>query len=269
MKTSLTVLIVCYKETDLLKRAYTSVINQTFQNFDIVLINDCSPNQETNRICLDLAQNPKVNYHRNKKNMGLSGSRNIGFELAKEGLVLPLDADDTLPPNTIELVNNVFKRYPEIDFIYGNYKVIYESLSGIDTVSTLHYVDNLNGLDPYELGKKWQLIGTSPCTKNLWRKIGGFDPYFSNSIQDQDFWQRAIMCGAKSKHIDEVIYRWHKYPNTMSSNTPFKDYYYIKRKNKEFHNRYTPIIRKYGYFTVMSYLFVKMKWKQLKSRLVK
>lgn len=261
-----TVLITCYKETELLNRAFQSIIEQSEKDFGVILVNDCSPNPETDNICNEIALNNDITYIRNKVNMGLSGARNVGIETAPEGFIILLDADDTLPNNTFQLIKQINTHYPNIEYIYGNYNLIDETNGSSRIISTKHYSDHLNGLNPYKLGEKWLLIGPSPFTKKLWSKVGGFDLFFSNSIQDQDFWQRVIMSEAKGIHIDKEIYNWHKYPNSMSSNTPYKDYYYIKKKNKEFHKRYTPIIRKFGYFNVMTYLRLKMLYKSILKR---
>jgi glycosyltransferase involved in cell wall biosynthesis len=51
----ITIIITCYKEGELLRRAVASVANQTMQGFSILLINDCSPDALTNAICDELA----------------------------------------------------------------------------------------------------------------------------------------------------------------------------------------------------------------------
>jgi len=264
-----TVIITCYNKGVLLKRAYESLEKQSFKNFNIILVNDCSTDETTNIIAEEISKNLNIQYIFNKTNLGVSVSKDIAINLAEEGVIITLDGDDTLPLNAIQRIVEEFERDSTLDYVYGDYLIIDELGKNEKYISLKHYTYTNGDLNPDELGKKWLLLGSTPHKKKLWNEIGGYDERFTYSIQDQDFWQRAVLHGVKGMYINEPIYNWHKYNNTISCNTPFKDYYYIKKKNKEFHKRYTPIIRKYGYFTVMSYLFVKMKWKQLKRRFVK
>ena len=78
--TTLTAIITCYKEGNLLNEALSSLFNQSDTDFDIILVNDCSPDETTNQICNRFINSEKVKVIWNEVNLGLSGSRNKAFE---------------------------------------------------------------------------------------------------------------------------------------------------------------------------------------------
>ena len=95
------VIIPCYNDALTLARAIDSVINQTYSNIEMVVVNDCSPQTALIEKCL--SEYPQVRYLRNSENVGLAATRNNGLAIAKGELVAFLDADDEYLPDKIKL----------------------------------------------------------------------------------------------------------------------------------------------------------------------
>ena len=97
------IIITVYNIGKYLKQCLDSVVNQTLEEIEIIIVNDCSPNQEDEKMCLTYQEKyPKVKYIKNKKNQGLFLSRTIGIEAANGEYVGFVDADDFVEVNMYE-----------------------------------------------------------------------------------------------------------------------------------------------------------------------
>lgn len=94
-----------YNVEKYLESSVNSVSNQTFTDFELILIEDASPDNCA-ALCDSLAETDKrIKVVHNKINSGLGGARNTGLELSKGEFVLFMDSDDTILPNTLEILN--------------------------------------------------------------------------------------------------------------------------------------------------------------------
>ena len=100
------VLMPVYNVERYLAAAVNSVLVQTFTDFELILIEDASPDNCA-ALCDNFArQDKRVKIIHNKINSGLGGARNTGLSLAQGEFVLFMDSDDTWQPNTLEILNN-------------------------------------------------------------------------------------------------------------------------------------------------------------------
>lgn len=235
----ISVIITCYKEQELLYRAFQSLENQVVTGFEIILVNDCSPDSITNQICEVLSQKPNVQYIRRPSNGGLSASRNAGFETMKGLLAVPLDADDTLPENAIENILNTWNTYPDADMLWGDYTIINEK-NDVNEISCKNLATKDNCLDVNKLAKNWILIGTAPCTKRIWSIINGYNVKFTNTTQDVDFWRRAFLQNIKGYYIPYSIYNWYKLNTGMNSQVKEEDYVLLRIDSLPFYDVFYP-----------------------------
>ena len=88
------ILVPFYNVEQYIDRCIQSLIDQTYENIEILLIDDCSPDKS-----LEIAQNyahndPRIKILRYEKNRGLGGARNYGLEIATGKYVLFVDSDD-------------------------------------------------------------------------------------------------------------------------------------------------------------------------------
>ena len=88
------VIIPCYNQGRYLDDAITSVLVQTYQNFEILIVDDGSTEPETIEILQDYQQ-PKTRIIRTE-NQGVATARNLGIAQAQGTYILPLDADDKI-----------------------------------------------------------------------------------------------------------------------------------------------------------------------------
>src|SRR6185436_125554 len=112
------VIIPCYNQGRFLGEAIESVLNQTYRNCEIIVVDDGSMD-DTARVA---ARYPSVNLVR-QSNRGFSAARNAGFEQSLGDLLVFLDADDRLLPNAIEDGVECLEHNPQCAFVYGRYRL--------------------------------------------------------------------------------------------------------------------------------------------------
>ena len=100
-----------------LPMAVTSCLEQTHNNCEVVIVDDCSTDY-THQYLKFLKDNPKVKIIRNEKNLGRSASRNIGNMVAQGDIICVLDADDVSQKKRAEWTAGKFKE-KKIDLLYG------------------------------------------------------------------------------------------------------------------------------------------------------
>lgn len=232
---NISVIITCYSEGYKILKAIKSVEDQGFQNYELVIVNDKSSHESTNLVCKELAVKGYTVIWR-QENGGLSAARNTGILKSNNEIIVPLDADDVLPTNSLALIHYAFIRYSS-DFIFGNY-----SIQGNDSkiVNTSVLCNDNMELDGQKLAKNWILLGTSPFKRSLWESINGYDEdkWVTNSVQDIDFFMRAMTAGKTGRYLPETIYQWNDSFDSMNKQVKSEAYCYLNLKNQDFLRQY-------------------------------
>lgn len=233
---NISIVITCYSEGVKLLNAIESVETQKFADFELIIVNDKSLHYNTNLICEQLEQSG-YNIIWRPTNGGLSAARNTGISSAIGKIIVPLDADDILPENALNTISKAFSD-SNFDFLFGNYSIVGEGGSKVIDTSIL-CMEN-NELDPERLARNWILLGTSPFKKQVWVDVAGYDEndVITNSVQDIDFFMRAICLGNKGGYIPEIIYQWNDSYDSMNKNVKSVAYSYLNRKNAAFLTKY-------------------------------
>lgn len=113
------VIIPCFKQAHFLDDAILSVRRQSYGNFEIIVIDDGSPDRTSEVV----ACYPEVHYIR-QDNMGQPSARNRGFRTSKGEFVVFLDADDRLLPRALDIGVTTLRRHPECAFVFGGCSLI-------------------------------------------------------------------------------------------------------------------------------------------------
>lgn len=229
---SLAVVITCFREGKLIYEALESIKAQTLKPNEIIIVNDKSPDEETNQVCRELENAPHVTVVWRSENGGPSVARNNGYEVANSEILVPLDADDLLPPTALQLIHETFIAHPLIGFVYGHY-LRYdhpdkpEKLIKPGDIS-LHRTLKARTLS---VSTNWQLLGSGPIRKSLWQSLQGYDNQFGvTDIHDLEFWLRALAANTTYAYIPESIYIWRKYLGSNTQKVTPMAWYRIAKK---------------------------------------
>lgn len=121
----ISVIVPCYSVgAEFLGESLESIKKQTYNNWEIILVDDCSPQQEWKiEIVSNLIKDQKLKLIHNKKNLGLAVSRNIGFDNSNGDIVLFLDSDDKYSKNNFfEYLNQKFQEFPDLDVLHFQFQ---------------------------------------------------------------------------------------------------------------------------------------------------
>jgi glycosyltransferase involved in cell wall biosynthesis len=107
----LTILMPVYNSEKFLREAIDSVLTQTFDDFEFIIINDGS-NDDSDKIIRSY-NDPRIRYYQNKKNEGIASSLNKGIDLAKAEWIVRMDADDVCYPNRFQQQRDFIMAHPD------------------------------------------------------------------------------------------------------------------------------------------------------------
>ena len=177
-----------------------SVMRQSFQQWEWLIVNDGSTNPEALAV-LDSYRNKdtRIRVIDHAVNQGLSAGRNAGYGAARTEYVVQLDSDDLLEPTAIEKWVWLLESYPEFAFVKG-YSVgfdaqVYLWEKGFHNGSV--FLDQ-NVVDP-----------TSAVRRRVHQAVGGYDETNRAGLEDWDFWLRCASQGYWGTTLPEYL-NWYR-----------------------------------------------------------
>ena len=186
-----TVIIPLYNKENYVENALKSILNQTFIDFEVLIINDCSTDKSVSKIEPYLSEKVRIIHH--EKNKGLSATRNTGIKNAKADYVCYLDADDLWKPTFLETIYRLIINFPEAKIYGTNYEEVYgtQLLKPINGSEELN--DNFEGiLNFFKINIKQGIYnhGSVCFHKHVFEKVGYYNEQITFS-EDIDFNIRA------------------------------------------------------------------------------
>lgn len=124
------IIVPCYNYGHLLHETLESVVAQTYQNWECIIVDDGSTDN-TRQVAMNYIDNDSRFLYQYQKNKGLASARNTGFKLAKGYYIQLLDSDDILPPEKIQRHVTILKTRPEVDLVYGRVSIFEKQLSNL------------------------------------------------------------------------------------------------------------------------------------------
>jgi glycosyltransferase involved in cell wall biosynthesis len=119
-----TIIIPLYNKEKYIENAINSILNQTFTDFEVLIVNDCSTDKSVEIASEFLSEKVQIVHH--EKNSGLAATRNTGIKKATSNYVTFLDADDLWKPHFLEKTYNLIQNFPEARIFGTNYEEIWE-----------------------------------------------------------------------------------------------------------------------------------------------
>lgn len=191
---TVSVIIPCYNHGKYLDEAVTSVLAQTFDDVEIIVVDDGSSEAAT----IELLRG----YHRPKTrvlhtvNMGLAAARNNGINVASGRYILPLDADDRIEPKYLEQAVAVLEQQPGVGIVYCRARLF-------------GAVESEWLLPEYSL-ERMLLDNVIFCSalfrRSDWEAVGGYDPGMIHGWEDYDFWLAIIERGGGVVRLPEILF---------------------------------------------------------------
>ena len=222
------IIITYFNKKEYINKTLNSIFSQTYKNCEIILVYDDENLYDLQLIQLLMVKFKKKKIIINKKNIGVSKSRNKALKYCKGKYIAFIDADDLWKSN---------KLYKQIQFMEKNLASFsftsYDIINTKDKLIKKRHVYN----DPsYEQLSRKNIIGLSTVIIN--KKILNYIK-FPNLRTQEDFavWLNLLKKGIKLSHIPMVLSSWRLSKNSLSSNNlqkildAFKLFYLYQKKN--------------------------------------
>ena len=119
-KPLISVVIPAYNAEKYIEEALCSVLGQTYDNFEIVVVEDQSTDQTSSVIKKLAAKDARIRFFQNPRNLGIAKTRNFGIQAARGDFVAFLDADDYWEKNKIEKQLAIFERNDKVALVYSD-----------------------------------------------------------------------------------------------------------------------------------------------------
>lgn len=212
----LSIIIPTYNRPSLLSHAVKSALSQTIENFEVIVVDDCSPQP------VRLPEDPRLQIIRLSQNRGGAAARNIGTEAAKGRWITFLDDDDRLLPHMACRSLQALEQnstLPRPIAVISGIEVIGKGDRPIQTrIPPTLPKGSYFGLESIPASQSFFTKQTLVVEKEVLRSIGGFDESFSSRIHTELFLRLNLVCSILG--IPEVTYRLYEHDRFRVSTDP-------------------------------------------------
>lgn len=190
---------------------YKSIIAQTIQDWEVVILDDCSTDESLVIINDLIKDDSRFRVYKNELNKGIGFTKRKLIEYANSEICGFLDPDDALENNAIEIITKAHFENPHIGLIYSNFTYCDEFLNK----QTVHKTKQINALDESYYNFKGEISSFATFKKSIYQKTTGIDP-FLKIAEDKDWYMK--MCEvAPVLHIDKSLYLYRVHDGGISS----------------------------------------------------
>lgn len=219
IKPLVSIILHTYNNENFIQNVITSVMNQTYENWELIIIDNGSTDNTLN--LLKIMANEKIKIFSNSKNEGISSSRNIGLKNSEGDIVMYLGPYNEWDSRYIETMVGAFIELPDADALYSG-QLLYKEYNskpyavrfGSFNKSLLH---NRNFID----------IGCFCHKKHIYKEIGGFDEDLWR-LEDWDYILR-ISNNFKIYSVPILLSKYYEFGSDNPFNSSF-DYYELASK---------------------------------------
>ena len=225
------VIMATYKESiECLKQSIESIINQTYNDFEFIIILDNPDNKEHIAFINDyVCKDERIKFYINDKNMGLTNTLNRGLELAEGKYICRMDADDISELYRMEHQKKYLEEN-DFDLIGGISQMIDEDGNTIYSIKKV----------PTDFKKrkkciKYNQVISHPTwfgKKEVFDKLNGYRNM--PLCEDYDFTLRAILQGFKISNVNECVLKYRMTKDSISRSNLFEQYLFARYITRQY-----------------------------------
>jgi glycosyltransferase involved in cell wall biosynthesis len=205
-KTDSITVLICVHSSDrehdsLLKNAFESLVRQTYQNFDVLVVMDeCW--YQTKYIVESFLDRLKIKIYERPKKEGLSFAKNFGIELCQSDWIAYLDADDEWVDCKLEVQRNFMLENPDIDFCFTN---AWDKINGkiYPNCFKIGQYDSNDQIYQRLLYENCLCHGSAIIRTDILKRLKYIN---AKGIEDWNLWVRAMGFGYKFAKVPERLY---------------------------------------------------------------
>ena len=198
------IILPTYNGSKYVRASIESCLKQTYKNFELIIVDDCSTD-ETPQV-IQSYKDGRIKYVRNAQNQRLPRSLNIGFKQATGEYLTWTSDDNQFLPTAIEEMLSFLQANPDADFVYTDLYIL-----DFETGQTL--IRQLPS--KMEIGKLNRIGACYLYTRKVYESIGDYNPDYE-LVEDYDFWIR-ISRKFKMAHLPKALYIYGDHSNSLTS----------------------------------------------------
>ena len=219
----ISIIVPVYNVEHYLENCIESILNQTFKDFELILVDDGSTDNSC-KICDIYEKKDSRIKVIHKNNGGLSSARNAGLDIACGKYVGFIDSDDSIHPRMYEILYDLIKKY-ESDISCCNYKKIYdifkdeyENVNSLEVIE-MSNIEAIKNLYDKEIGVKLVIACNKLYRKNLFDKIR----YKVGRLHEDEFMAHRILYNSKKiTYVDNELYYYLQRDGSIMSKKTYK-----------------------------------------------
>lgn len=193
-----------------LKEAVESILSQSYKNFEFIIIDDASTDKTWRY--LSILGDKRIKLVKNKENLGLAASLNIGLKTANGKYIVRMDADDVSLPKRLQVQLNFLEKHPEIDICGSWVNLINQKGNSVGFKKPVTTDNNI------KKALKWYSPIIHPtffAKKEFFSKLGGYNEKF-DMAEDYELLMRT-QNKFKMANVSEILLNWRIWNNRRSS----------------------------------------------------
>lgn len=211
MKSSpqISVLMPVYKTAPYLREAMDSMLAQTFGDFELIVLNDGSPDEA--EAIIDSYTDERIVRYTGKTNVGLANILNIGIDMARGKYIARMDSDDISLPNRLQVQFDYLEQHPDIDLV----SVAMQQFG--DGSKIMRYDNATEDI-------KFNALFFSPVlhASSMWRKERFARLRYEQEYvpaEDYRLWTQALLTGMRMRNLPDVLYLYRQYATQVTQDT--------------------------------------------------
>lgn len=197
------IIISCYNQAEYVGESIESALKQTYENLEIVCINDGSTDNSSEVIKSYAEKYKNIVFLDEKTNRGVCCARNMAIAASSGEYILPLDADDKIEPQYVEKAARVLHNNPKVGIVYCK----------ADFFGRKHGLWKLEEFDKRKIIFENQIFNSSLFRKKDFNEIGGYKDYMKYGCEDWDLWLSFVEKGVEVYRINEVLFHYRRPEN--------------------------------------------------------
>jgi glycosyltransferase involved in cell wall biosynthesis len=211
LEPKVSVIIPTYNCREYLIEAIDSVLGQTYQDFEIIVVDDGSTDGTGDSLAVRYGDKVRYVWQENQR---MPAARNTGIALAKGKYLAFLDSDDLFLELKLETQVNFLNTHPDIDLVIGGCEYIDESGNCLRVSQPRPNQEEID-LESIIFRGIWP-IHAGLIRQNWVKQINGFDPSLVVAQEDIDFWIRLSLAGCRMAWEPKVVCQYRIHNNNVT-----------------------------------------------------
>ncbi|MDD3266704.1 MAG: glycosyltransferase family 2 protein [Burkholderiales bacterium] len=259
MTPMISVVMPVYNAEKYVAEAIESILNQTYSDFEFIIIDDYSTDNSYEIINKYAKADKRIRLFRNEVNKKLPKTLNFGISQSLGKYIARMDADDISLPERFTKQIEFMEQNPDIG-VCGSYAEVFYASNGLMKVQldhgsiksfTLFFLNNL-------------IHPTLMVRKSIFEYDGlWYDENLDGLAEDYELWIRFLLNGVRFTNLDEVLLKYRSSPNQITNQlkiglAKFSNQLVIKNLKSLFGDKYHTSLMQHHYFYIQKPVFAKL-----------